>query len=245
MSITTQASIEYLQIAFKLPVKLNKPAKQLIVLDLNGALVSRNRGNKTMYSRPYCNAFFEYIMKHFTVVVWSSAQPHSVDFMCRIFRQHRSKLAMIWDRSKIGLSKQDYFRKVETTKDLSKIWKQLGNHFDATNTILIDDTPSKSIIQKYNAIHPKEFDHTSSDFKINGDADLLYVKSYLEELRYQSNVAAYIRERPFNPTRDYKDNSFETFFYTRHDKDGNGTFVDFKQEGSDDELSSSLSKIKM
>lgn len=43
------------------------------------------------------------------VMVWSSAQPHSVaDMVHRCFAEDKEKLVAIWARDTLGLSKEDY-----------------------------------------------------------------------------------------------------------------------------------------
>lgn len=42
-------------------------------------------------------------------MVWSSAQPHSVDDMVnKAFEQHREGLVAVWARDTLGLSSRDY-----------------------------------------------------------------------------------------------------------------------------------------
>lgn len=50
--------------------------KQLLILDLNGTLVSRT-GKTGLYVRPYDEYFFDYIFSHFYVIVWSSGTKKS------------------------------------------------------------------------------------------------------------------------------------------------------------------------
>ncbi|KAI7907778.1 NLI interacting factor-like phosphatase-domain-containing protein [Cokeromyces recurvatus] len=178
---------------------LKAPLKnqQLLILDLNGTLVSRVR-KRSMYVRPYSNKFFNYIFDNFEIMIWSSAQPDSVHNMCRMFpKEKKEKISLIWDRKSFGLSTRDYHQKVLTIKDLDKVWEQFGGRYDATNTILLDDSPKKTQLQPYNSIHPKEFDHNSKGFILNGDSELLQILDYLKVLQFQSNVANYIKNQPY------------------------------------------------
>ena len=176
-----------------------------------------------MYVRPYQDKFLDYIFKHFQVMVWSSAQPHSVTKMCQLFGDYEPDLLRAWDRRYFNLSTSDYNRKSQTLKDLEIVWGGLGDdhEFDATNTILIDDSPAKAIIQPYNSIHLCEFDHTSPNFLKHGEDELLHVVQYLEQLRNQSNVCSFMRQEPFksvDPTqnkvegRDNEDD-FKSYHY--------------------------------
>lgn len=186
--------------------------KQLLILDLNGTLVSRLKPTTALYARPYHGKFFDYIFENFDVMVWSSgnclplpmmilalillfhfiAQPQNVNNMCRIFDEHRSKLRLIWDRKKFGLSLKEYNSKTLTIKDLERVWQQLPE-FGPTNTILLDDSPEKTVLQPYNHCVVSEFDHKSPDFKARGDCELMLVMAYLKKLQYQDNVCNYIK----------------------------------------------------
>ena len=68
-------------------------ASKLLVLDLNGTLIYRNKGgsnSRTSYPRPFLGCFFKYLYRPLAdrnasrpweVFVWSSAQPHNVRTM--------------------------------------------------------------------------------------------------------------------------------------------------------------------
>lgn len=200
MKRTVQGPIEsYLEAARIKSVQLESPLKnQLLILDLNGTLVSRVNRNKSMYLRPYGQEFFNYIFDNFKVMVWSSAQTHSVNNMSRMFGKNKEKILVLWDRTSFNLSTRDFNRKSLTIKDLDKVWSHFKGEYDATNTILLDDSPKKAQLQPYNCIHPTEFEHTSEDFAANGDAELINVMNYLKKLQFQSNVANYMKENPFH-----------------------------------------------
>lgn len=177
------------------PLEMKLP--QLLILDLNGTLVCRVK-KKAMYVRPYAHVFFDYIFREFTVMVWSSAQPQSVRDMCRAFGSHRSDIDVVWDRRSLNLSETDYHRKVQTVKDLRKVWDHYKGKFNATNTILLDDSIEKARLQPDNAIHLSTFDHRSPEFTQSGEAELLHVMDYLKILRDQSNVAEYMHKHPYD-----------------------------------------------
>ncbi|KAI7847816.1 HAD-like domain-containing protein [Circinella umbellata] len=195
--------------------------KKLIILDLNGTLASRTTNRQSMYVRPYQDRFLDYIFKYFKVMVWSSAQPHSVTHMCQLFGEYEGDLLRMWDRRYFNLSRTNYNRKSQTIKDLEIVWKGLGddNEFDATNTILIDDSPAKAIMQPYNSIHLCEFDHTSPHFLKYGEDELLHVIDYLERLRTQSNVCYFMSKEPFQSmdstqNKDHiKEDDFKAYHY--------------------------------
>jgi hypothetical protein len=101
-------------------------ASKLLVLDLNGTLIYRNKGgsnSRTSYPRPYLGCFFKYIYRPLAdeytarpweVFVWSSAQPHNVRTMLEsTFDPEHIKgiwgdQKNVWARDKMGLSDQEY-----------------------------------------------------------------------------------------------------------------------------------------
>ncbi|CAO3620884.1 unnamed protein product [Mucor fragilis] len=222
-------------------IKLKNPlTNQLLILDLNGTLVSRVRNNKSMYVRPYSQKFLDYVFENFNVMLWSSAQPHSVHNMSRLFGKHKEKLSVIWDRTSFGLTKSDYNRKVLTIKDLDIVWKHFNGKYNATNTILLDDSPKKAQLQPYNCVHPSEFEHGSKAFLSSGESELLHVLDYLKVLQFQSNVSNYIREHPYDTlSNDTKHNIFQSEFYLfADDYDKVGQIIDLQQRQQGDSSSS-------
>lgn len=172
--------------------------KKLLILDLNGTLVSRTHKKTGMFVRPYQDEFLHYIFRYFTVMVWSSAMPKSVDNMCQLFGDYRKQLALIWDRTHFGFTHEDYVRNVSTVKDMDIVWRGFqGGCYDATNTILLDDSRKKARLQPYNAIHVYEFEHYSESFRMHGERELLHAMRYLEDVRRQSNVCSYMRQHPY------------------------------------------------
>jgi hypothetical protein len=76
------------------------------------------------------------------------------------------------------------------------VWKQLPE-FGPTDTILLDDSPEKTILQPHNHCVVSEFNHKSPDFKAHGDCELMLVKAYLEKIQHQDNVSNYIKNHPY------------------------------------------------
>ncbi|KAI8636104.1 HAD-like domain-containing protein, partial [Parasitella parasitica] len=187
-------SKEYLRISQEPSHISCEPRKQLLILDLNGTLISRLKGNgRGYYVRPHYKQFLEFVFNHFTVMVWSSARQQSVQMMCKIFQQ---PLELVWNRDHFELEPDQYYRNTETVKDLTKAWHHFSNRHDAKDTIMLDDTISKLIYQPYNLIHIKTFD-SNDIIKGAADNELLKVIRYLDVLRSQSNVANFMRNDPF------------------------------------------------
>ncbi len=114
-------------------------SRKLLVLDLNGTLLHRSahifrpksrtaaeedrkrdrHGNflprlRPVHPRPYMPAFREYLFHPRTrawldVMVWSSAQPHSVgDMVDKCFGEHKDDLLAVWARDTLGLPTEHY-----------------------------------------------------------------------------------------------------------------------------------------
>jgi len=208
---TQYASKSYLGKADE-TVSLKDPLPKLLVLDLNGTLVYRDNGKRDIILRPYMERFMRYIFdssNSFAVMVWSSAQPKNVDKMVRAaFGSYEKKLVAKWTRKHLNLTDQDYYQKVETIKDLEKVWQELNKNksttvWDQTNTILIDDSYVKAKFQPFNAIHLPDFDNERC--KSRKDRELYNVIDYLKKLHNQSNVSAYIKNFPYTTPNDNKE----------------------------------------
>ncbi|KAH9939622.1 uncharacterized protein BXZ73DRAFT_43390 [Epithele typhae] len=145
-------SSTYLALAEQSPSPLEDPAslRKLLVLDLNGTLLHRSGAHlhhqpraydphgrplprlRPVHPRPYMGAFRAFLfhpgtMSWLDVMVWSSAQPHSVDDMVdKCFGDSRRRMIAVWARDTLGLSADHYHRKVQTTKDLAKPWTLLA-----------------------------------------------------------------------------------------------------------------------
>ncbi|OSC96995.1 hypothetical protein PYCCODRAFT_1481601 [Trametes coccinea BRFM310] len=131
--------------------------RKLLILDLNGTLLHRSphvprpkhrhntderardeQGNwlprlRAVHPRPYMRAFRSYLFAPQTrdwldVMVWSSAQPHSVgDMVDKCFGEDKDQLLAVWARDTLGLSNDHYHRKVQTVKDLYKPWSHFAS----------------------------------------------------------------------------------------------------------------------
>ncbi|KAG0253984.1 hypothetical protein BG011_006030 [Mortierella polycephala] len=201
----------YMRIASQEPVTLKTPQKLLVILDLNGTLFYRSKNNKSnVTARPHLTPFLDFLFANCRVMVWSSAQPHSVKTMLSFgFGDRISKLDRVWSREHFHLPPSDYSKKVLTIKDLEFVWDEIKNEnraagdpemyefeFDQTNTVLIDDSAAKVQLQPHNGLALQDFD---KDLASAGtDHELLKVRRYLEKLVYQQNVSAYIRLHPFD-----------------------------------------------
>lgn len=120
-------SPEYIQISKSPSTSLEthtSSSRKLLVLDLNGTLLFRTGAGRrthqsetllrTAHPRPYMPSFRQYLFcdetrKWLDVMIWSSAQPHSVQSMVeRCFEDEKDEFIAIWARNTLGLSSMDY-----------------------------------------------------------------------------------------------------------------------------------------
>ncbi|CAO3644087.1 unnamed protein product [Cunninghamella echinulata] len=181
--------------------------------------------------------------------------------MCKIFGKYETKLQLIWTRKNFELTEKEYNSKTITIKDLRKIWQHLPQ-FNATNTILLDDSPKKTILQPFNHVIISEFNHLDQSFqKIEKDGDnssggeneLIYIKDYLDKLKYQDNVANYIFQHPYQSSlkkdnnNDLLSSKYPKSTLCRHFvfHDSNVIIEPTIHDFSLDELTSTFDKIKL
>ncbi|CAN8095806.1 unnamed protein product [Discula destructiva] len=200
----------YLMRASFMPKRRQQPGPLLVVIDLNGTLLYRSRNSSTSFeSRLHSEAFVNYCVDTFWVVIWSSARPDNVKRMVKqlvpgpILRQ----VVDVWGRDKFGLSADDYYKRTQCYKRLTKVWDDPsiqssyprnrpgfeGGCWDQGNTVLIDDSTEKARSEPHNAITLPEYQGGEDP----GRDVLPSVHDYLNELCYQEDVSAYIRAHPF------------------------------------------------
>jgi hypothetical protein len=208
---------EYIAQAALPPIKNTSPQPLLLVIDLNGTLILRNRAAQSFVVRRNAQKFISHILATYTVVIWSSAQPKNVNRIVeKLFtKKERQKLVAVWGRDKLDLSKSDYKEKVQVYKRLQKVWDEdfiqrqypaMQNHigapgrvehptdlrWDQTNTVLIDDSRLKAAAQPYNLIEILEFVDKNEQQR-EGLPVLDDVTRMLEILSYQGDVSRFLR----------------------------------------------------
>ena len=199
---------DYLNRAAKIPERLDRPQRPLLVLDLNGTLVYRpDRDSTRAISRPFLQSFLKYIFENFYVMVWSSAKPYNVSRMVNAVltsEQHALLIAQ-WGRDKFDLTPDQYTQNVQVYKELSRIWAEAkttclhpqhnqGQLWGQHNTILLDDSEIKASSEPFNLIQIPEF--VASEEQMHGDV-LREVAGYLDEVRMQNDVSAFMKRTPF------------------------------------------------
>jgi len=210
---------EYLDRANVPSRRLESPKKLLIVLDLNGTLLVRSNRGSNYTPRPHVNEFLAHCLEHHKLIVWSSARPHNVKPMvAQLFNAKKhAQLVKIWSREHLRLG-EHYNEKVQVYKQLTWLWEDAEVQasfpvetpapfriedgwkepspakWDQSNTVLLDDSVDKAASEPYNLIRVDEFTKENKD---DADDVLGRVLAYIEDLKWEADVSAAIRERPF------------------------------------------------
>ncbi|KAK4104815.1 HAD-like protein, partial [Parathielavia hyrcaniae] len=200
---------EYLRCASFVPCLLDKPKPILVVIDLNGTLLYRphKRNAFTFVERPLAGAFLQRCVDRHHVVIWSSARPDNVRRMCEqlLPAAYMARVVAVWGRDRFGLSADDYNRRTQCYKRLTRLWEDpvvgashplaaaQGAIWDQANTVLIDDSAEKARSEPHNAVTLPEF---AGDLAENPQV-LPLVEEYLDTLAMQTDVSTYIRVKPF------------------------------------------------
>ncbi|KAM7208788.1 HAD-like domain containing protein [Naviculisporaceae sp. PSN 640] len=204
------ATPEYLLRASFLPQTAPEPRPMLVVIDLNGTLLYRPSRLKatTFVPRPEAKKFLSYCIDTFHVVIWSSARAKNVTDMCDklLTKEQRDKLVAIWGRDKFGLTPEDFNKRTQCYKRLTKLWEDPtvkaahphGEPWNQGNTVLIDDSAEKARSEPFNAITLPEFEGKKED-----PAVLPVVHEYLNVLAVQTDISTFIRMHPFNLEADW------------------------------------------
>ncbi|KXX78875.1 hypothetical protein MMYC01_204767 [Madurella mycetomatis] len=197
----------YLLRASFLPLPSPTPRPLLVVIDLNGTLLYRpsKRSPSRFVERPLARVFLQACLDkpNHHVAIWSSARPANVERMCAqlLAPEQLAKVVAVWGRDRFGLSRDDYNRRTQCYKRLTRLWSDpvvAASHPDGAawnqgNTVLIDDSVEKARSEPHNAITLPEF---TGD--VNEQPQVLsLVQEYLDTLAWQMDISTYIRARPF------------------------------------------------
>lgn len=198
----------YLHRAAFTPFTLPTPKPLLVVIDLNGTLLFRphRRNPFNFIQRPLARAFLERCITQHHVVIWSSARPENVQRMCAQLLSPAllARVIAVWGRDRFGLSQDDYNRRTQCYKRLTRLWEDpvvglshpqaaVGGVWNQANTVLIDDSVEKARSEPHNAVTLPEF---AGD--LNEKPQVLpLVEEYLDALARQMDISTYIRTRPF------------------------------------------------
>ncbi|THV04710.1 hypothetical protein K435DRAFT_850568 [Dendrothele bispora CBS 962.96] len=212
---------EYISISQKPSTSSSHAPRKLLVLDLNGSLLlrtkrvrkqaddgSRHTSNlRSVHLRPYMQSFRDYIFhprvkEWLDAMVWSSAQPHSVnDMVDKCFGEKKADFVAVWARDTFGLDPTQYHQKSQTTKDLAQIWTAFPSH-SANTTCLLDDSPRKARRQPWNHLCIHEYDTKLRSRDIGIWKSLSLTLSDSKNARKKQKKKEKIREKKAAAERD-------------------------------------------
>lgn len=219
---TPQATDEYLRKAELPPARRRTANKLLVILDLNGTLLVRPRHSQPQKfkRRPGVEALLDYLFDNHVVMIYTSTRPENAQAMLPSLLKlaHLQKLATVWARDRLGLSKEQYNNKVQIYKDLNRVWKDpelqsLANSnepWNQSNTILVDDSYIKATAQPHSLLQvpeflnnmPKSNGRELQEWRENEKAILRSLSSRLEELKWEVDVSRRIRKWQSNNSSD-------------------------------------------
>jgi hypothetical protein len=115
-----------MQQAVKKPQRCASQRPLLVILDLNGTLIYRKvrKLPPRFASRAGLEHFLDVLTKKYSVMIWSSSQPATVNAVCPMLftkDQHQGLVAR-WGRDKFGLTRAQYNSKLQVYKQLHKVW---------------------------------------------------------------------------------------------------------------------------
>ncbi|CAM9615156.1 unnamed protein product, partial [Chrysoparadoxa australica] len=175
-------------------VELPASTKPLLVLDLNGVLLDRQKygkreGKKTAQLRPHCSEFIDFCFHEFTVALWSCGRRDNMEL--DLFTKHVQELLFIFDQTDSTslwprtstVSKQ----KPLFLKDLHKVW-ELFPAFSEHNTVLLDNHVEKFERNPLGTcMLVPEYDVTLEEAQ--GDATLAQQGSLVQQLQMIADLA--------------------------------------------------------
>lgn len=146
-------------------VVINVIMRRLLIFDLNGVLLLRNRVNKNpdfvlgnfyCYKRHGIEEFLDWVHEHYDVAVWSSAIPrNTLPMVEKIWGCRMRDLKFIFTQLECTCDNPKAKIKPIFFKELSMVWRVFPL-YDSTNTLLIDDSPEKVLMNPpFTSIHPR------------------------------------------------------------------------------------------
>jgi hypothetical protein len=182
----------------------------LVIIDLNGTILFRpNKRKPTRFTlRRDAEKFLDHLLEKHFVLVWSSARPHNVEAMANTLfagpTKNEEHLLGIWGRDKLHLTKTDENRDVQVYKQLNWVWedekirgmsRELGQSWDETNTLLLDDSALKAASHPFNWVEVPEWNGREEVLR-NGSV-LGQIVAYIGEASKYAIVSSWVREKPF------------------------------------------------
>eukprot|EP00698_Gefionella_okellyi_P004971 TRINITY_DN14583_c0_g1_i1.p1 TRINITY_DN14583_c0_g1~~TRINITY_DN14583_c0_g1_i1.p1 ORF type:complete len:303 (+),score=50.43 TRINITY_DN14583_c0_g1_i1:54-911(+) len=169
--------------------------RKLIIFDLNGTLIARERKSKAprsadfkhaeqwIWFRPHLRGFLDFCLANFDVAVWSSAMHRNTQpIVERVFEDARVKqLLFHFHREACSPDGSPGADPWATLKDLHVVWKAFPQHSEST-TFLVDDSTSKLRLTPRNHILLPEFTVRLTSECFHTDPTLTCLEQYLRDV---------------------------------------------------------------
>jgi RNA polymerase II subunit A small phosphatase-like protein len=187
--------------------------RKLVVLDIDETLVKSNKqpnffsdftvffrdnGEKLYVTkRPYLDKFLAYVFDNFDVAFWSSGDIEYVNAIVKRILLPHQKPVFVYGKDKctvrhIGnMMMNNIF--YQYVKRLKKVWRRKTNPYNKHNTIMIDDTKEKAMLNYGNLIEMIPYHGFDLD-----DIELKLLIMLLKDLKTHPNI----REARLNNWRD-------------------------------------------
>ncbi|KAH6840974.1 hypothetical protein B0I37DRAFT_449143 [Chaetomium sp. MPI-CAGE-AT-0009] len=224
-----EPTAEYLQRASFMSYRLTTPKPILVVIDLNGTLLYRpnKRQASAFVERPLARAFLERCIDKHHVVIWSSARPDNVRRMCAqlLSPAYLARVVAVWGRDRFGLSPEDYNRRTQCYKRLTRLWEDpvvAASHPQARSLEGEGEgdeneglngggdgggggvwSQANTVLIDDSAEKARSEPHNAVTLpEFAGDLKetpqvLPLVEEYLDALSFQGDISTYIKARPF------------------------------------------------
>lgn len=173
--------------------------KLLVILDMNGVLVLRNKtrkddGDRRPFLAEFLQLLFVELADRIQVAVWSSMMEHNLHPLVELaFGCYCDRLAFVWDQRWCTEKWVAGMHKPLLRKDLVYLKQSEFNDFFPHHVLLIDDDPIKCTANPTGtAVHPSAWEGDEKD------AELRRLGAYLKALVESSEPAPeFQRRRPF------------------------------------------------
>ncbi|CAN8230456.1 unnamed protein product [Cochlearia groenlandica] len=195
--------------------------KKLVVFDLNGILADIVQGYtgeivpdgkvsyRSVFLRPFVHSFLDFCFERFDIGIWSSRHI-GLDYMTNLVMRNHARNVLFCFGQNICITTRfktpENSRKPLFLKNLGRVWERFGTCFtcgkrkyDETNTLLIDDSPDKSLCNPpHTGIFPHTYQYTDhEDTALGPEGEL---RKYLERLAEATSVQKFVAENPYGQT---------------------------------------------
>lgn len=191
IQIPTQSRTEFLAKVERrirdYPIKVMnepRPGKKLLVLDVDGTLFDNWSVGETGADlmRPYLHEFLTLMYIHYDLIIWSATNMKWIDAKLDLLGVNRNTnyrfVCYLDSLATISVEAPKYG--LVNTKPLGLIWGRFAEHYNPSNTIIVDDCRQNFLMNPQNGIRIKCFRDAHTNRYT--DKELLELGDYLVEL---------------------------------------------------------------